>query len=203
LLSLSISETFLSVRNANGERTSMKRHKLVATATVLAVALGGGVSVALAAAPKSATIKESTSLKFKANRYIQDGLRWDKDVYDVKSGGTLHVKFNVKNEGPHTFTVVRKKDVPSTAKEVESCKICNKLGKAHGADPSTDAPPKFVFLENGKGQNTPPNVDQPGDSAGIGFGADPINLKVTAKKGTTLHFICLIHPWMQAVVKVG
>jgi hypothetical protein len=26
---------------------------------------------------------------------------------------------------------------------------------------------------------------------------------VTAKKGTTLHFICLIHPWMQAVVKVG
>ena len=30
------------------------------------------------------------------NRYIQDGLRWDKDVYNVSSGGTLHI-VNVAN----------------------------------------------------------------------------------------------------------
>jgi hypothetical protein len=190
------------VRNANGEKTKMRTHKLVAAATVLAIALGGGVSVALAAAPRSATIKESTSFAFKPNRYIQDGLRWNKDVYNVKSGGTLHLKYNVKDEGPHTFTVMRKRDVPSSAKDLFNCKVCNKLTKAHGADPNSDAPPKFVFLENGKGQNTPPNVDRPGDSAGIGFGPGPVNLKVTAKKGTTLHFICLVHPWMQAKVVV-
>jgi hypothetical protein len=183
----------------------MTKHKLAAAATVLAVALGGGVSVALAAAPKSATVKQSTSFKFKANRYIQDGLRWDKDVYNVRSGGTLHLKYTVKDEGPHTFTVMRKKDVPSSPQTLFNCKVCNKLIKAHGADPNSDAPPKFDYLENGKGQDTPPNLDQPGDSAGIGIPGQPkvVDLKVTAKKGTTLHFICLIHPWMQAQVKVG
>ena len=35
-----------------------------------------------------------------------------------------------------------------------NCKICEKLGKAHGADPNSNAPPKFPFLENGVGQAT-------------------------------------------------
>jgi hypothetical protein len=179
----------------------MTHGKLVAAVTVLAVALSGGI--ALAAAPRSATIKQSTSFKFKPNRYIQDGLRWNKDVYNVRSGGTLHLKFNVKDEGPHTFTVLRKRDMPTTARTLFNCKACNKLVKAHGADPNSEAPPKFNFLENGVGQNTPPKVDRPGDSAGIGFGPGPVDLKVTAKKGSSLHFICLVHPWMQAVVKVG
>jgi hypothetical protein len=30
-----------------------------------------------------------------------------------------------------------------------------------------------------------------------------VSVKVTAKKGSTLHFLCLVHPWMQATVKVG
>jgi hypothetical protein len=181
----------------------MTHGKLIAGGTALAVALGGGVGVAMAAAPSSATIKESQTIKVKPNRYVQDGLRWNKDVYTVRRGGILHLKFNVQTEGPHTFTVVRKRDLPTTPKAVLNCKICNKLAAAHGADPNSDQPPKFVYLENGVGQNTPPKVDRPGDSAGIGFGPAPINLKVTAKRGTTLHFLCLIHPWMQAEVKVG
>jgi hypothetical protein len=183
----------------------MRHRKLIVAGAVLGLATGSGGAAfaASAGAPKSATIKESQSLKMKPNRYVQDGLRWNKDVYHVRSGGTLHLRFNVKSEGPHTFTVVRKKDLPKTAAEAFNCKICNKLTKAHGADPNSDAPPKFVYLENGKGQNTPPNVDRPGDSAGIGFGPGPVSLKVTAKKGTTLHFLCLVHPWMEAKVVVG
>jgi hypothetical protein len=38
---------------------------------------------------------------------------------------------------------------------------------------------------------------------GAGKKGESIDLKVTAKKGTTLHFMCLIHPWMQAKVVVG
>ena len=47
-------------------------------------------------------------------------------------------------------------------------------------------------------------MDQPGDSGVIGPGkkGEFIDLKVTAKKGTELYFMCLIHPWMQAKVKV-
>jgi hypothetical protein len=186
----------------------MGNRKLVVGAAVLSVAVaGGGVAMAAnkAAAPAKTTIKVSQKLVMKPNRFIQDGLRWNKDVYHVRSGGTLHIVNTVATEGPHTFTVVRKKDLPRTAAQTFNCKICNKLGAAHGADPNSEGPPKFQFLENGVGQNTPPNVDRPGDSGVTGPGrrGEAINLKVTARKGKTLYFLCLIHPWMQAKVVVG
>jgi hypothetical protein len=151
------------------------------------------------------TIKAVTSVpKVKINRYIQDALRWDKDVYSVKSGGTIHIVNDAAEEGPHTFTVLAQQDEPKSALQVVNCKICAKLGKAHGANPHSDAPPKFPFLENGVGQKTPPSVDRPGDSGVTGPGkkGESIDLKVTAKPGTKLYFICLIHPWMQAVLDV-
>jgi plastocyanin len=186
----------------------MKNRKVLAgVAVCLAVGVGAsGVAVAAnsAAAPRKATIKAVQTLKVVPNRYIQDGLRWNKDVYTVKSGGTLTVVNDAANEGPHTLSVVKKKDLPRTARTVFNCAICNKLAKAHGADPNSNAPPKFQYLENGVGQNTPPNLDRPGDSGVTGPGkkGEHISFKVTAKKGTTLYFMCLIHPWMQAKVQV-
>jgi len=106
-------------------------------------------------------------------------------------------------DGPHTLSVVAKKDIPRTSKQILNCKICLKLAKAHGANPNSNAPPKFNYLENGVGSHTPPNLDRPGDSAVIfpkpGYS---VTMHVTAKAGTVLHFICAIHPWMQAVLKV-
>jgi hypothetical protein len=186
----------------------MRHRNLTAGALALALAVGGS-GAALAAgssAPKRTTIKQSGGLAMKPNRYVKDLLRWDKDTYTVRSGGTLHLVDTVVTEGPHTFTVVRKKDLPKTAAAaLGNCKICAKLEKAHGADPNSPAPPKFQFLENGKGSQAPPSVDRPGDSALIGPGkkGESLNVKVTAKKGTTLHFMCIIHPWMQAKVVVG
>ena len=186
----------------------MHNRKLAAGIAGLCLAVGlSGVAVAAntAAAPSSATIKESQKNKVVPNRYFQDGLRWNKDVYKVKSGGTLNVVANIISEGPHTFTVVNRKDLPKTAKAMEKCAICEKLGAAHGADPNSEAPPKFQYLENGVGQDTPPNVDKAGDSGLTGPGQAPnekISLKVTAKKGSQLYFMCLIHPWMQAKVQV-
>ena len=138
------------------------------------------------------------------NRYIQDNLRWDKDVYKVPSGGTIHVVNLAADEGPHTFTIVAKKDAPKTALQVVNCRICLQLAKAHGADPNSDAPPKFPFLENGVGQQTPPDVDRPGDSGVTGKGkkGEHIDLTVTAPAGTKLWMMCLIHPWMQAEIDV-
>jgi hypothetical protein len=185
----------------------MAHRRLTAGVSVLALAVGatGAAMAQGAAAPSKTTIKSKTKLAVKINRYIQDGLRWDKDTYTVKSGGTLHVVNGDGSEGPHTFTVVAAKDLPRTAAQVANCKICETLGKAHGADPNSDAPPKFPFLENGVGQDTAPNVDRPGDSGVTGPGkkGEFIDLKVTAKKGKELYFMCLIHPWMQAKVKVG
>jgi hypothetical protein len=182
----------------------MSKTKVAACAAGLCLAVGG-TSAALAAGPAKTTIKEKSGLQMKPNRYVKDMLRWDKDVYHVRSGGTLHVVANDVNEGPHTFTVVKKSDLPRNAAQMNRCKVCETLGQAHGADPNSDAPPKFQFLENGVGQDTAPDVDRPGDSGVTGEGKknEFIDLKVTAKKGTTLNFMCLIHPWMQGKVRVG
>lgn len=138
------------------------------------------------------------------NRYIQDGLRWDKDVYNVTSGSTLHIVNVANGEGPHTFTVVAKKDAPKTGLAMLRCTICEKLGKAHGANPESNAPPKFPYLENGVGQATAPSIDVPGDSGLTGKGKknESIDMTVTAPAGTKLYFMCIIHPWMQAEVDV-
>jgi hypothetical protein len=142
--------------------------------------------------------------QFQVNRFIQSTLRWNKDSYTVKSGGTLHIVNLAADEGPHTFTVVARKDEPQSIQTLFNCSVCNKLAKAHGADPNSNAPPKFPYLDNGVGQKTPPQVDQPGDSGVTGKGkkGESIDLKVTAPAGTKLYFMCLIHPWMQAVVNV-
>jgi len=181
---------------------------------LLAAAVAGSAAAAIAGAASAghrATGADVTTIKavapppkFQINRYVEDTVRWDKDAYTVKSGGTLHVVNLAADEGPHTFTVVARKDEPRTLQQLVNCSICLKLGKAHGANPNSNAPPKFQYLENGVGQKTPPKVNQPGDSGVTGPGkkGESIDLKVTAPAGTKLYFMCLIHPWMQAVVNV-
>lgn len=187
----------------------MKIRKIVAGAVSVCLAGGGAVAVAQsgrsAAVPTKTTIKESGGLTVKPNRYVKDTMRWHRDVYRVKSGGTLHVVNNIISQGPHTFTVVKRSDLPRTARQLDSCRICRTLEQAHGV-PEGGGPPKYFFLENGVGSDRPPSIDRPGDSALVGPGqkrTESIDLKVTAKKGTTLYFMCLVHRQMQAKVIVG
>src|SRR3954452_18498677 len=107
----------------------MLHRRLIATVSVLTLSVGAtGVAVAKGgSAPSKTTIKSKQTLKVKINRYIQDELRWDKDSYTVKSGGTLHIVNDAADEGPHTFTVLLAKDEPKTALQVVNCKICMTL----------------------------------------------------------------------------
>jgi hypothetical protein len=186
----------------------MSSRKLLLWAGTIVVVAGVVATGAMAGRGSSTSVTTIKAVqppfKVVVNRYIQDNLRWDKDMYKVDSGGTLRI-VNVVDEGPHTFTVVAKKDAPRTVPAILKCKICEKLGKAHGADPNSDAPPKFPFLENGVGQATAPSVDVPGDSGITGSGkkGEHIDLVVTAPSGSKLYFMCLIHPWMQAEVDVN
>jgi hypothetical protein len=182
------------------------RNLLLWSAAVAIAALVAASATAGNGKRTSVTTVKAVTLppKVVINQYIQDNLRWDKNVYKVPSGGTIHVVNMAAEEGPHTFTIVAKKDAPKTGLQVVNCRICFQLAKAHGADPNSDAPPKFPFLENGVGQATPPSVDLPGDSGVTGPGkkGEHIELTVTAAPGTKLYFMCLIHPWMQGEVDV-
>ena len=178
----------------------MTQRKLLAGVATLGLVVGGSASaLAAGSSPKHTTINAVTSTKVKINRYIQDGTRWQKDVYDVRSGGTITIVNLAASDGPHTFSVVRKSDLPRTVNQINNCTICQTIAREHGANPNSNTPPKFLFVENGTGTNTAPNVDRPGDSAFVAPTQNAkVTLKVTAKPGTTLYFMCAVHPWMQA-----
>jgi hypothetical protein len=53
-----------------------------------------------------------------------------------------------------------------------------------------------------RGGPHPPGLDQPGDSLLIDAEHPVTRARVTAAPGTTLRFICVIHPWMQGKLKV-
>jgi hypothetical protein len=180
--------------------------KYVVGAMALALS-ASGTGAALAAkqgpAPTHATVNAVQKVQFKINRYVKDGLRWQKDTYQIKSGGTLHI-VNKAHDGPHTFSIVAKKDLPRTVKQINQCSICQTIGEQFGiTDPNSEAPPDHAYTEDGVAQDAPANFDKPGDSVFIG--PDPgasADAKITAKKGSKLYFLCAIHPWMQAKVIV-
>jgi hypothetical protein len=168
-------------------------------------ASGAGAAVAAKSskAPSKATVNAVQKVQFKINRYVKDGLRWQKDVYQIKSGGTLTI-VNKAQDGPHTFSIVAKKDEPKTVKQINQCSVCQKIGEEFGiTDPNSDAPPAHNYTEDGVAQDAPANFDKPGDNVFVGPGpGDKATATITAKKGTTLYFMCAIHPWMQAKVIV-
>ena len=182
----------------------MKHKKLAVAVTALGlVGAGSGAALAAKSAPKSVNIKAVQTMKVKINRYIQDGLRWQKDSYRVRAGGTVRVTQLAPAEGPHTLSIVKKRDLPKTVKQINNCKVCMAIAQQHGANPESEAPPQFPFVENGTGQATPPTLDRPGDSAFIGPNkGDSVSLKVGAKPGTTLWALCAVHPWMQTKIVV-
>jgi hypothetical protein len=188
----------------------MMHRKTVATVAALALATVG-VAPALAAHKSAAatklTISTPVSQSYKINRYAQFGLRWNKDTYTIKSGGTLAFK-NLESDEPHTFSVLKASQMPRTKKALEACGTegptaapkyppCRAIFKAHA--PDAQGNPQNPVVNVGKA-----GIDRPGDSLFIApKGAGPQQtIKVTAKKGTTLHFICLVHPWMQATLLV-
>ncbi|MGA9856598.1 MAG: hypothetical protein WBQ18_01980 [Solirubrobacteraceae bacterium] len=159
---------------------------------------------ATGAAPQHATINAVTSTKVKINRYIQDGTRWQNDVYRVRSGGSITIVNLAASDGPHTFSVVDKSQLPRTVRQMNNCAICNTVAHEIGANPQSQAPPTFKYVVDGKGSNTAPTVDRPNNTAFIApVPGAKVTLRVTAKPGTTIYFMCVVHPWMQAKVIVG
>lgn len=168
------------------------RIPLLAVATALAaIAI---TAVAIAAAGGNATMTADTGAKFVVNKYSQDQSRWTPGTVTVGSGKTLSIK--AKGQVPHTFSVVKTSDLPKTTRQMETCKICQTLGKAHQAPQNGDGPPAKPVLDVGA-----TGIDQAGDSVFLTPGKTT-KLKISAKKGTTLRFMCAIHPWMQGTLRV-
>lgn len=117
----------------------------------------------------------------------------------VPSGSSV-MWTNTSTDGePHTISVASAAEVPKTIGDIFGCfapdAFCGKVLVGH--DPDNNGQPPFQRNVNvGK-----PGLNTSGDSRLLLAGQSTFP-RVTAPAGTTLHYICAIHPWMQAQVNV-
>lgn len=110
-----------------------------------------------------------------------------------------------KMVGPHTFSLVTKSSLPKTAQQRKTCftpgKICMGIAGWYGLK-GEEAPKNPLVQAGGEGWNTMGTIKKKGDSYFFGKKGESFEQPVTAKAGTTLYFMCAVHPWMQGSIKV-
>lgn len=176
----------------------------------LAMAVLGAVLLALAGSALGAGGKGKGPLKakivikgqetFKRNAYIKDSVHFVAGTLVVRSGGT--VTLTNKTDEPHTFSIVKPSQLPRSVKQIQECGVCGEIAKSHGVNPEgppLSGPPPIPLVNIGL-----EGFDQPGDSIAINpkEHGGQVTFKITAPAGTTLNFMCAIHPWMQGRIMV-
>jgi hypothetical protein len=179
-----------------------------ATAATIVIALGvaGTAAMSVSAAPRRSDAKPGQSTiriraNFKKQKLFFDGPK------KVEKGSKLRIldTTDPTKVGPHTFTLVKESHVPKTKKQVNDCgrlisAVCKRAVMAHKVN--------FKTGEVGK-----PNVDpgksgwdksygKKGDSTVLEAKGDSKTRRVSAKAGTKLYYICLVHPFMHGSFKV-
>jgi hypothetical protein len=163
---------------------------------LLTMVAGGSVQ-----ASDQNTITAVNKFSFEPNEALNVKFRFKPGTLRIDKGEQLTFRQgpvvpDVFPPDPHTLSIVNRGDVPRTIEEVLTCPACGPFFEAH--DPGNDQEPPFNYVVNaGK-----PGLNQPGDSLLIDAEQPVTRARVTAAPGTTLHFICVIHPWMQGKLRV-
>jgi hypothetical protein len=183
-----------------------QRLSRVSTRGVIALAVG--LTAILALAPALAGAADDLG---SANTvYMKDGkggLRFEAPK-TIVTGEELEVlnQTNPKQVGPHTFSLVTKGSIPKTPKARQTCftpkHICMSIAHWHGV--TGNGPVKVNPVEVGlEGWDTLGSITKKGDSWFTGSKPNTsITQKVSAAAGTTIYFMCAIHPWMHGSTEV-
>ena len=124
-----------------------------------------------------------------------------------------------KNEtvAPHSITIVDRNDVPQTLAQTVQWPFLETYLVAHAptVGPEGPVPPFVPSLDAFKATAaSPARLDNSGDSLlvaemGAGYPStlggmipDTVSAVITAEPGTTLSYICAIHPWMNGEIQV-
>jgi hypothetical protein len=153
--------------------------------------LSAGTGVAHAETPnRSIRIVGDTRLQI--NQMLQFGFRFADPRAHARTGSTLTWLNQVTPPDIHTITLVDEKDLPKTLDDVFNCPVCATVAAAQFPQ---DAPPLPVMNTGREG------LDAPGDSLFVPAGGS-VTATVSAPPGTVLHYLCIVHPWMQASIEV-
>lgn len=127
------------------------------------------------------------------NAMVQATIRFTPGMIKAASGDDVTWTHDDATTAPHTVTVVA--EFPgATLEEIFGCGApggpCAEALAAHSAG-------GFNPVVNVGG----PGLDAPGDSLFF-FDDQSVTATVTAPAGTTLLYLCAIHPWMQGTIEV-
>ena len=142
------------------------------------------------------TVRTEGTAQFIPNSKLAFTLRFSPGHMVVKSGQTLTLEHSDKTDQPHTLSIVDANEVPGDIDAVFNC-----------GGPGTVCDEVFQLFPQGP---PPAFIDAPGTGTGIDGRLDTLfveqggsaSAEVTAEPGTTLHFICAIHAWMQGTIDV-
>jgi plastocyanin len=174
------------------------RTSLIAVIAALVPALVAGP--ALAQATKTVEVRGGDTLN--PGQFIKNNFHFQPKNISVTSGSVVRWVDNDKDaDDPHTVTIADQADLPQTIEEGDACfapgGLCIETIAAH--DPGLDELPPFNFVVNTGG----PGLDARGDSLLFaGPFAQSVEAQVTAPAGSTLYYLCVIHPWMQGRINV-
>jgi hypothetical protein len=130
----------------------------------------------------------------------------------IRDGDTLRIvnKTSAKAIGPHTFSMVARKDIPRTKPQRKKCfaphHICFSIGIWHGVK-GPKSPPTINPVEAGPaGWSTEGTLKRTGDSWFTGAKRNAsfeqaVNFD-PSKGPKRLSFLCAVHPWMHDSIKV-
>ena len=166
-------------------------------AALAAAALAASVAVPAIAQDSTVSLSIVGGVSVKPGDYIKDTQRFQAKTLAVASGNTVKLTNKAKTKDPHTISFVKPTEVPKTTAKVNGCfegGVCGKLGQAHEF-PEGDGPPGKPIVDVGA-----EGVDQAGDS--LVLMKKTLSFKVTAKAGSTLNYLCAVHPWMQGKITV-
>ena len=180
-------------------RRSWKPLVVIVTAIlVMAMAAAGSVQ-----AHDNNTVTAVNKISADINQSLNIEFRFRPGTLHIKHGATLTFRGGPPQppfafpEGvdPHTLSIVRRADLPQTLRELVDCEagLCGEFLQAHDLE---GASPNFVVNVGKAGLN------RPGDSLLITNDHPVTTARVTAPAGTTLHYLCAVHPWMQGKLVV-
>jgi hypothetical protein len=172
----------------------MRNLIILAIAALLVAVASSGVAGAESNQHKVNTIGEN---EVAINKIIFSTLRFSPETIRAASGAKLLLRHADQTKEAHTLTIVAQEDLPTTFDEVFACgEPGGPCQAASGHSPEGSEEPVSVLDVGG------PGLDEEGDSL---FVAEEESIKATisASSGTTLYYLCAIHPWMQGSILVG
>lgn len=183
--------------------TTLGRVVLLLAATTLGVVVATGVASGYTTGK---AVRSVGTQSFAANASIVSTLKFAPSETRVSSGETVTWAHADQDTDPHSVTIVTEAQLPTTMRAATyDCfflpgQSCGAAIVGHCGGPGyCDDPTSITPVIEASGSQ--PGLDAPGDSVYFAHNA-PATATVSAPSGTTLHYLCAFHPWMQGVITV-